>query len=85
MRMKNYLGDFFLQNDRPETVELRDGIRHFIVISCDAEVQKLWITQYELECKPEDVIDTNKDIVSPLLPHQAIRNPSPKRLAPSWN
>ena len=79
MRIKNLLGgnstrffpfpltffqDFFNENDPVKTINLREGIKHFIVVTGDEATNAIYIRQYELTVNLMDIIDGKTDFVS---------------------
>jgi len=61
MRIKNLLGDFFNENDPVKSINLRDGVKHFIVITADEATNAVYIRQFELTVNFLDIIDGKTD------------------------
>jgi ribosome production factor 2 len=61
MRIKNLLGDFFNENDPVEKINLREGVRHFIVVTGDEATNTVYIRQYELVVSFMDIVDGKTD------------------------
>jgi hypothetical protein len=54
--------DFFVENIKPGKINIREGLRHFIVITAHSD-NKLALRQYELSVKPFEVINASTDLV----------------------
>ena len=56
--------DLFVENVQTKSINVKDGIHHFIVITGDIETMSLHIRQYELTCKTLDLVNAASDFVS---------------------
>ncbi len=56
--------EFFTENVHIQSVNIRNGVRHFIVITGDGETNTLHIRQYELTSNTLDIINASSDFVS---------------------
>ena len=59
--------DLFNENDPVEKINLREGVRHFIVITGDEATNAVYIRQYELTVNFMDIVDGKTDFVSDFL------------------
>jgi len=59
-----FLSDLFNENDPVEKINLRDGVRHFIVITGDEATNAVYIRQYELTVNFMDIVDGKTDFVN---------------------
>jgi phosphotransacetylase len=75
--------DFFVENVKLSKINIREGLRHFIVVTSHSENQ-LSIRQYELIAKPFEIINAQTEIVSELDSELLNRRKWPKISAPLW-